>query len=578
MQKVKPSVEKNESSLSSRPGQTSQVEKKGGKVVLIGLDGADFDLLQPLIDSGDLPNLRRFQQQGAWGRLASTIPPISVPAWPSCFTGVNPGKHGVFGFGKFDPCSYQDVLCRSTDVQAPALWHLVGEAGQRSLVINVPLTFPPEPLEGVLISGMFPTPHTDYIYPPALREEIHRQVGVVMREPSIRTLRRAFPARQVELLQEVVDQQRQLLFYLMRTQPWDLCFIVFRTPDHLHHAFLGAAVEKAQVPYRLSGGPGETIRRHYQHLDTILGDIAEQASEATLMVISDHGTALQPYTLCLNEWLEEQGFLKWLPLFSRSNLAGCLRARPLGQWLQALRLQFLASLFPQESLQRPVKLPDLERFISARGGVQWPHTRAFTDPATFYALRLNVKGREKQGMVEPNGAYEELREDLIRRLKQLRNPYTEEPVIEGVHRREEIYQGPFATLAPDLLVTTVEDRYRIKAKRFFRLVVQPTPLASWGQHSRHGILLMAGFAVARAELGTVRIVDVAPTALYLLGHAIPAHLDGQVLAKALKPDLLDQRPVCFGPPKERRTPVPPVEVYEEEAEILEHLRDLGYID
>lgn len=568
----------NRSTHSTSQEVTLPTEAKGGKVVILGLDGADFDLLQPLIDSGDLPNLRRFQQQGAWGRLASTIPPISVPAWPSCFTGVNPGKHGVFGFGKFDPFSYQDVLCRSTDVQAPALWHLVGEAGQRSLVINVPLTFPPQPLEGVLIAGMFPSTQTHYIYPPALQEEIHRQVGRVMLEPSIRTLRRASPARQVELLQEVVDQQRQLLFYLMRTQPWDLCFIVFRTPDHLHHAFLGAAVEKIQVPYRLSGGPGETIRRHYQHLDAILGDIAEQASEATLMVISDHGVSLQPYTLCLNEWLEEQGFLKWLPLFSRSNLAGCLRARPLERWLQALRLQFLAPLFPPEALQRPARLPDLERFISARGGVQWPYTRAFTDPATFYALRLNVKGREGQGVVDPEGAYEELREDLIRRLKQLCNPYTEEPMIECVHRREEIYQGPFAELAPDLLMTTVKDRYRVKAKRFFGSMVQATPLASWGQHSRHGILLMAGSAVARAELGLAQIVDVAPTALYLLGHAIPAHLDGRVLTKAVKPNLLDERPVCLGPPKEQRTPSPPAEGCEEEAEILEHLRDLGYID
>jgi predicted AlkP superfamily phosphohydrolase/phosphomutase len=197
----------------SRTG-TSPTEAKKGKVVILGLDGADFDLLQPLIDSGDLPNLQRFQGQGAWGRLASTIPPISVPAWPSCFTGVNPGKHGVFGFGKFDPLSYQDVLCQSTDVQAPALWHLLGEAGQRSLVINVPLTFPPQPLEGVLISGMFPSPHANYIYPLALQEEIHRQVGVVMREPSIRTLRRASPAQQLELLKEVVDQQQRLLFYL----------------------------------------------------------------------------------------------------------------------------------------------------------------------------------------------------------------------------------------------------------------------------------------------------------------------------------------------------------------------------
>jgi predicted AlkP superfamily phosphohydrolase/phosphomutase len=398
-----------------------------------------------------------------------------------------------------------------------------------------------------------------------------------MREPSINLLRRARPPRQLELLNEVADQQRDLVLYLTRTQPWDLCFVVFRTTDHAHHAFLGTAAEEVQGTYRLSGSTGEIIRRHYQHLDTLLGELVEHVPEATFVVMSDHGTALQPYTLYLNEWLRQEGLLTWLPFFSRSHLGGCTRERTVGRWLRSLRMQFLSPLFSKETLTRSVRLPAVDKILSSQGGVQWSQTQAFLDLAAVSAFRLNVQEREGQGAVAPDGLYEELREKLITRLPQLRHPHLDEPAIESVNRREEVYQGPFASQGPDLLIVTRGDRYRIQDRRSSGAVFGPTPRRSWGQHHRHGILLLAGSPVRSAELGLSQMVDIAPTVLYLLGHPIPAHFDGRVLTEALKPEVLDERPVLWGPPEKEWLRTPTVERYEDEAAIRRHLQDLGYL-
>jgi predicted AlkP superfamily phosphohydrolase/phosphomutase len=130
---------------------------KNGKLVLIGLDGGTFRVLRQLVDAGVMPNLARFLGEGASGTLLSTHPPVTCPAWPTMFTGVNPGKHSIFSFTCRNADRTKPHTASLLEVQSPTLWELIGSAGYRAGVMNVPITFPAQPLNGFMVSG-FPAP------------------------------------------------------------------------------------------------------------------------------------------------------------------------------------------------------------------------------------------------------------------------------------------------------------------------------------------------------------------------------------------------------------------------------------
>ena len=148
------------------------------RVLVIGLDGVTFDLLGPWIEAGELPNLRRLMEQGAWGRLQTTMPPISSSSWSSFLTGVNPGKHGIFDFARRVPGTYDQELTNAARRHGRSLWRILSDAGRRVGVVNVPMTFPPEPVNGFLISGMdAPQISNAYSFPAILANDLRERFG-----------------------------------------------------------------------------------------------------------------------------------------------------------------------------------------------------------------------------------------------------------------------------------------------------------------------------------------------------------------------------------------------------------------
>ena len=155
---------------------TEQGERE--RVLVIGIDGATFDLLTPWMEEGFLPNLAALMGSGSHGPLRSTIPPITASAWTSFQTGKNPGKHGLFDFTQYRPGSYETSYVNASSVLAEPLWQVLSRQGKRVVVINVPVTYPPRPVNGYLISGMLtPSMDVEFTYPPDLYQQMVREIG-----------------------------------------------------------------------------------------------------------------------------------------------------------------------------------------------------------------------------------------------------------------------------------------------------------------------------------------------------------------------------------------------------------------
>ncbi|HNB51271.1 MAG TPA: alkaline phosphatase family protein, partial [Anaerolineales bacterium] len=262
------------------------------KVLIVGWDGATFDVIQPLLAEGQLPNLARFVQQGAWGTLRSIVPPVTPGAWTSFFTGKNPGKHGIYDFQDLDPATYQFKPVRTDRHREKTLWQLLGEQGKRSLIFDVPYTYPPQPLNGWMLTGYgtprtpdtvftFPPNLTDLL-PPDLREEIR------IAQPTHRFDRS--PAFIAEW-EQIMAGRKKLLHHLITQEAWDLFMVVFSITDNLAHVFW-TYYDPAHPNYHKPEGPAyrEAFLNAYRLSDDLLGDLMTAAGpDTTTVILSDHG-------------------------------------------------------------------------------------------------------------------------------------------------------------------------------------------------------------------------------------------------------------------------------------------------
>ncbi len=539
-------------------------------VVVIGLDGATWDVILPLARAGRLPALAGLMRDGAWARLLSVTPPLSPPAWTSFMTGANPGKTGIFDFiGRADDGTFR--LVNGNWRALPSLWGLLSRADRRVVVLNVPMTFPPEPVNGVLIAGMdAPVKDRAVGYPEDIdrrlraagfryRVDVHPS-GLMADSPD------AFTGRYIEEVNRVAREHGAVAGWLWEQEGPDFLMVTLVNTDRVGHA-AGRALKDFADPARAASLPDEhPIVATYRAADAVIGDLlAALPDTATVILMSDHG--FQPYdrVLNLNFWLKENG---WLALDER-------RLRP-SRWgrLAPLwtRLRYRLTGYHRANL--------LERAAFFRA-VDWSRTRAFSFGA-FGSIFINVRGRDPYGIVDPGREYETLCDEIAHGLLSLTDPDTGEPMIRRVRRGRDVYSGPHAWRGPDLLVETAPgyfirnalDEYRptltYPAGRYGNRSLEHT-----GMHHPEGILLMRGPSVrARGEQPAAHIVDLMPTILRLFGIAPPDHVDGRVLHEWLDVDTL---------PGETRVDAAregaPGEDYtrEEEALVEEHLRGLGYL-
>jgi len=543
-------------------------------VAVIGLDGADWRILQPMLDAGRLPVLAGLMNRGGWARLKSVEPPVSSAAWTSMCTGVNPGTHGILGFAHMD--GYGSQIIRSVDVRAPQLWDLLRAAGLRSLVTNLPNLYPPVDVNGVMVTGMLtPDVASRWVHPGDLQDELlHAGLGFAPR-PTVRELHRLGAEDARRALADSAELQGRTVLHLLREGPFGLLFTVLDTGDLAHHAYLGRAhteaIETGQA--LLDTDSGAIIARHLGDLDELLGEILRALpADAAILVVSDHGFEPKPKAVYLNQWLAANGYLCRSRFGGSSKDAMNWRKRTVAELLGKLKLGPLARLLPSGLRERQIAVPRLGRMLRAPSP-NWRRTRAFLDPTALGAgIRVNLAGREPQGMVSPGPEYESLRDELISRLLAWREPGTDLPVITHAWKREDIHPGPQNALEPDIIV-----RYRpdLKAAHTYEpAIIAPAEPDQAAWHSAEGIIIAAGPGIGPSgDLGAADILDVAPTVLTLLGIAPPEHIEGRALA-CLTAEVREQvQAVTLDVGVTEGSGLSG----EDEAEVTARLEDLGYL-
>lgn len=550
------------------------------KVFIIGIDGATFDLMGPWMAAGQLPTLARLMREGAHGPLRSCLPPHSAPAWTSFMTGKNPGKHGIFHFTEAIPQSYQFRYVNAATRRAPSLWRILGDHGLRVGVMNVPMTFPPEPVNGFLISGLdTPSEQSEFTHPASLKQDLRRAVPNYHLDARFLGHMRD-DATRAAVLKEMQDIERSrvdAMLYLINQQPLDFGMVVFTSTDQVQHHFWKYLSDPTS-PFH------DAILQIYQNIDENVARLLDALpEETTVILMSDHGFgAMSERLFYLNRWLEQSRLLKLKPQKAGLKGLGLRIAKSAERWLRQhlpeSAKRRLLGMFPQAQ-QRLATMTSL-------GAIDWSQTKAFASEmgATAASIYINTKGVFPQGTVDPRD-YDKLCADITDALLSLRDPDTGETIIKGVLRRDEVYHGPCTSLAPDLLIAWWEDgacavkpsfRGGDKSQIFDK---RSTDDLGWsGNHRRDGILILVGQGIRRGTtISNASIMDIAPTVLYRMGLPIPDDMDGKVLLDAFEPEFAS-RPITTttainpnGHPERGYS--------EEEAEAMaEKLRGLGYLE
>lgn len=543
---------------------TAESVRNRSRALVIGLDGATWDLLHPWAEAGYLPHLQALKQNGAWGVLRSTIPPSTPPAWTSFATGKNPGKHGIFDFHQFQVEGAPLTLISSFSIQAPTLWQILSRRDRRVGCLNIPVTYPPQPLNGFLISGMMtPSLESDWVYPPELGRRLLSAIGDYVIDIEAQSYHIENQDDALHFLDEVryaFRQRREALYFLLDHEPWDLLIAVFILPDRIQHK-LWKYLDPDCAHY--SRPEGQLIReaalRCYREMDDMLGVLRTRLSrDDYLFLMSDHGFGPLDGYWRVNSWLAQQGFLH----FKRSGV-GRLKG-----WLRPLT--------PRPVLHRWIQHRSRHRSLfnpRPRGHIDWACTPAYFSSPLEQGIRLRA------------GIDRTVRQELVSRLTDalatLLHPDDGRPLIDRVYRREEIYHGPWAERAADLLISARNYGYLgIDGSSAGGPIVHPANDAQ-GFHRPEGLFLVQGPGVrAGPVIGEAHITDVAPTILYTLQEKIPDDMDGQIMRDCFDATYLEAFPPryiqaeAYDPQQESGFAYSDKDM----VEIVSRLEGLGYLD
>jgi predicted AlkP superfamily phosphohydrolase/phosphomutase len=549
------------------------------RLVVIGIDGGCWDYLDPLLDSGQLPNLQHMIDNGLRGILKSTMPPITPAAWSSFITGKNPGKHGLFDFMVRTGDSF--VPFSSAHRHGTSFWKYLNNSGFRVGVLGIPATYPPEEVDGYMIAGFgAPEGSRHLTWPPDLLDFIEDKYG---------TYKVIIPHQiadgkgldyYLDATLENDSRQTRIAVDLAEQFRVDLLVINYQSADQLNHYARDCAyVEKALIG-----------------IDQNVGCILGRFPEANVMLVSDHGSRRLRGVFLLRNWLCEQGLVHYLPREICSLTAAELNhvlVRLLqghygwgGVGEQMLRrlLGELFSILPDwgkrsflNALLRVVPY----RFMHYQytDQIDWENTQIY-ELSGYGGFYVNLQGR----MPQSSECYKELRDHFFELLSSVRDPLTRKPLVQRVYKREELYSGPFVDLAPDLVADYDQSVYGFKPAGVQDNVDKSTlfmeSTSYFGAHVRDGIFAFCGRSFKQSDglVEAASIWDIPATVLHLFGIPIPEDYDGRVLTEYISEELMATAEVRFQAGDRELTGDVENPFSQEEMEGLEErLRSLGYI-
>lgn len=548
------------------------------KAAVFGLDGVTFDLLQPWLDEGRLPNLARLLAMGASGSLRSTIPPVSASAWTSFATGTNPGQHGLIDFTYPAPDSYEIKISNGRTRAVPALWEIISNAGGQAGVVSMPMTYPPQPLNGfMLCSFLTPSSNSRYTYPNTLQEEIAAAFGPYPLHMSEKG-RGKDPRRFVQAVKEMEIRRARAVCHLLQTKPWDLFLYVVETTDNLQHE-VWHLLDKSHPRHdpQMAAEVMPHILDYYACIDSLLGEmIALVPENALIVVLSDHGFGPFHKFFHINNWLAENGWLKFkrTPVSLLKRLAFKLGVTPINalKWVTLLRLSGL-----RKNVKRGRGGRLLRRLFLSFNDVDWARTKAFS-VGNFGQVYINVEGKRLQGAVT-SGEYEGIRDQIMQAAMALRDPADGAQVLQQVYRREEIFHGVSSERLPDLVLHTDRAKYVSFGHADFgsNKVIEPS-IGQTGHHHMDGIVGLKGPGVRTGcRLEGASLLDLAPTILHYMGLSVPNYMDGRVLVDAFTEAFNEVNPIQYRDGSFEQRDEGLDYGPDEEELVLAKLRDMGYV-
>lgn len=496
-------------------------------------------------------------------------------------TGKNPGKTGVYDFLHRQPGTYHFPPVSASFRRGESIWSLLSQAGKTVGVLNVPVSYPVEPVNGFTISG-FMTPYSahDFVYPSDLLEVMQQQIGDYAIYPQA-TFSEGHAEAFFEASKRLLEMRTQAARWLMKRYDWDFFITVFFDTDRILHQ-LWHYLDPTHPWRQDDGGEDKStpVLRYFQQLDKSIGQIlADQMDDnTTVIVLSDHGMGPAHNFVILNNWLAQVGLLHFkhdVPsLFKQGMFKAGFTLKNIHEIVNYLGLARHAeykALYSVDGL--------LKRFFLSFRNVDWSRTKAYSFGRHTGPIYINVKGREPQGIVNAGQEYDAVRQEIADLARDFRDPRTGRQLIGRIVPREDLYDGPAFDYAPDLILFPVQE-----TDIFFGLadfgdnrLIAPVYRYS-GMHRDNGLLIASGKDIrSGVSIEGARIWDLAPTILYLMGADIPQDMDGRVLQAALTS--YDPQRLTFSQDTDDSKQPPADSVYSQQQrdEVVERLKALGYL-
>lgn len=538
------------------------------KIVIIWVDAGTFNVINPLLKRGKIPAFHRIMEEGTSGQLISTMPPHTAPAWASFATGVNPGKHGVYGFWHIEKGA-SIIYNNSYSIRRETLWSMLNEENKKVILINAPMTYPPRKIDGIVVTGLMTPSDIPYTYPKNIRRKLLREIP----EYRVYTRTNAYVNEQLYLEEayNLLKARRDATLYLMKNYDWDVLFSAFYYTDQIQHVFW-KYMDQTHPAYDPDAPEmfKEAITKAYEIVDDSIRKILKIIDEDTLLIVmSDHGAGPVYKYVFINNYLRKLGLItisgKGIMKFA----------------LEKLRITDELLLHLSEYAAAPLRavfkkmwgVKESQSMLFAKS-IDWAKTKTFS-AGVFGQLWVNYD------KIKSTSEYENLINYLTEKLYDFRDPENGEKIVDKVFRRSQIYRGQYVNMAPDLFFVTREMTYIEPGSTIpfsSNQIVRSS--RSSGDHRMEGILIMYGKDVKGGyALRDCNIMDLAPTILYLMTIKVPSDVDGKVLVDAFNPSYVREHPV-------RQKKVTRIsterEQYalskEEEKKVLERLKALGYME
>ena len=473
---------------------------------MVGLDGACWGLIDEWIEKGELPNIKKLRENGVWGDLKSSIPPITCPAWKCYSTGKNPGKLGVYWWNDIDIDKKEVRQASAKKFKSKEIWDYLNEQGMKTGIIGMPLTYPPKKVKGFMISGGPDAGTKNYFYPLKIKKHL-KDIQYRLHPEAVFAGEVKKEGKEVEDILKLIELRFRAARILM---------------DEFSVRFLQVTTFYLNSPLQHFFYKDEPVKRAWKLIDEEIGKIKDDFEYIILM--SDHGTSYVEKNFFLNAWLKKEGYLfRKKSIVDYLNYFG-INIQNLATILDKLHIK---NILGKSEMLRKIgeKLPEKSGVRRGLGGeatlkgVNWNKTKVIALPQG--PIYINRKALAK------NEEYEELRDELISKLKELQDPENGKSIFADVYKSEEVYKGPYLSQAPDL-VALDSDEYHNRGGLLKQAVLESS---EWkGNNARYGLFTINGPGIKKGKfIKGVRIFDLAPTILHLMGCPIPKDMDGKVL-------------------------------------------------